>query len=384
MKITSVETFVLSNRRLLVKISTSAGVAGWGEATLENWVRPVDATVRQMAGYLVGQDPRRITHHWQVLARGGFYRGGPVILSALAGIDQALWDIKGRSLNAPIHELLGGAVRDSVRIYAHSNSGGEHTGDPDRAAMLASHGYTMVKVAAAKKARFTETQRYVEEFVEDIRDLRSRVGGDVDIAIDLHGRFSTALARHVLPLLEPFHPAFVEEPLRPEHSDQLGRITATTSIPIATGERLYSREEFLRVLPHGIAIVQPDLSHAGGITECFRIATLAESHDAQIAPHCPLGPVALAACLQLDAAVPNFHTQETVIEVHDPGAGLGLELLRDPTVLRPVAGRIPVLTGPGLGIEIDEEAVREAVVAGPLSAGADTWLYEDDGSFAEW
>lgn len=383
MKITAVETFVIDNRRVLVKISTDRGVSGWGEPTLETWARPIAAVVEQMAGALIGGDPRRITHHWQVLARGGFYRGGPVFHSALAGIDQALWDLKGRALGAPVHELLGGAVRSRMRIYAHTNAPGR-IGDPVRAAQLVAAGYTFVKVAPSAQTHFIETQAYLDRFVSDLTELREAIGPDIDFAVDLHGRFSIPMSRRAFPLIEHLSPAFLEEPLRPEHSAMIGEIVRSTSAPIATGERLYSRTEFRSVLEAGVAVVQPDLSHAGGITECFRIATQAEIYDAQIAPHCPLGPVALAACLQVDAVVPNFLAQECVIDPHIPDAGLGLELLANPEVLRPVGGYIPLLTGPGLGIDIDEDAVRSRVATGQLAPGAGTWLYEDDDSFAEW
>lgn len=384
MRITAVETFVLTNRRLLVKISTDAGITGWGEPTLEGWVRPAAATVEQMAEYLIGQDPRRITHHGQVLSRGGFYRGGAVVSSAIAGIDQALWDILGRSLNAPVHELLGGAVRDSVRLYAHANTDGR-SGDPVHARTLIDAGYTMLKVAPGFRTRFLETEEYTERFVEDLTEFRAAIGSSIDFGIDLHGRFSVAQSRRTLPMIERLNPAFVEEPLRPEHSALIGSIVASTSIPIATGERLYSRMEFRSVLESGVAIVQPDLAHAGGISECMRIASQAEIYDAQLAPHCPLGPVALAACLQVDLAVPNFLAQESVVDLHNPDAGLGLQLLLNPEVLKPVNGYVPRLTGPGMGIEINEDAVRAAVVvAGPLDGGVPVWFDLDDGSFLDW
>ncbi|WP_354510483.1 galactonate dehydratase [Oerskovia enterophila] len=366
-----------------MKITSSTGIAGWGEATLENWVVPVATTVEQMAGHLVGQDPRRITHHWQVLTRGGFYRGGPVLGSAVAGIDQALWDLSGHALGAPVHDLLGGATRDRVRIYAHANGLQDRTGNPERAQELVKHGYTMIKIAPDRRTRFIESAEYLDSFVADLTELRTTAGPDVDIAIDLHGRFSVAQSRRALRRIEHLTPCFVEEPLRPEHSALIGDIVRSTIVPIATGERLYHRTEFRPVLEAGVAIVQPDLSHAGGITEVMRIAAQAEVYDAQLAPHCPLGPIALAACLQVDLAVPNVLAQESVIEAHDPHARHGQELLSNPEVLQPVDGHIPRLTEPGLGITVDEDAVRRAVATGPLEAGSPTWTYLDT-SFAEW
>ena len=382
MRITDVETFVLGNRCVLVRVATDVGIVGWGEPTLETWARPVAAVVAQMAGYLIGTDPRRITHHVQVLARGGFYRGGPLMSSAVAGIEQALWDILGRSLDVPVHALLGGAVRDRIRIYAHANTPGR-TGDPTRARELVAAGYTMVKVAPDAQTRFIESDEYLRRLVEDLAELRAAIGPSADFAVDLHGRFSVAMSRRALGSIERLAPVFVEEPLRPEHTALIGSIVAGTAIPIATGERLYSRFEFRAALEAGVAIVQPDLSHANGIGECVRIAAQAEVYDAQIAPHCPLGPVAFAACLQVDAVVPNFFAQECVFDPHLPEAGRGLELVRNPEMFRPQDGSIPTPAGPGLGVEVDEDAVRAAVVSGALAPGSGTWLY-GDGSFAEW
>jgi galactonate dehydratase len=383
MKITGIDTFVLSNRRLLVRIESSTGQVGWGEATLENWVRPVAATVQQMAQSLIGQDPRRITRHWQTLTRGGFYRGGPVFGSAVSGIDVALWDLVGHALGAPIHDLLGGATRDRVRMYAHAGGRSGHTGDPARAVELIGHGYTMIKVAPDQQTAFLDTSESLTRFVADLTELRDAVGPGTDFAIDLHGRYSVPQSRRILQRIADLDPIFVEEPLRPEHSALIKEIVDVSGVPIATGERLYHRTEFRPVLEAGVAVVQPDLAHAGGITECFKIAAQAEIYDAQVAPHCPLGPVALAACLQIDLAVPNMLAQECVVELHNPAAGLGLELLTNPEVLALRDGHVDRLAGPGLGIEIDEDAVRSAVLDGPLPPGSPTWDYPD-GSFAEW
>jgi galactonate dehydratase len=381
MRITQIETFVLSNRRALVKISTDKGISGWGEPVLENWARTTVAAVERMSQYLIGGDPRQITRLWQVLTRGGFYRGGPILASAVAGLDQALWDIKGRALGAPVHEFLGGAVRDRVRVYTHANTSGR-TGDPVAARRLVAEGYTLLKVAPDGPRRFITSSGSIDRLLADLAEFREAIGPDVDFAIDLHGRFSVPESIRVIPLLEPLRPAFVEEPLRPEHSDRIGDIVRATRVPIATGERLYSRNEYRAVLEAGIAIAQPDLSHAGGITECFRIATGAEVYDVQIAPHCPLGPVALAACLQLDLAIPNFYAQEHTADLRAGSSG-DLAILANPEVLAVVDGHIGRLTGAGLGIEIDEDAVRAAVVTGPLEPGSPQWTQED-GGFAEW
>ncbi|MFD0631754.1 galactonate dehydratase [Catenulispora yoronensis] len=381
MKITAIETFVLSNRRALVKVSTDEGVSGWGEHTLENWARTVTAAVERMSEHLIGADPLAITRLWQNLARGGYYRGGPVLSSAVAGLDQALWDIKGRWLDVPVHELLGGPTRDHARAYAHANRDGR-TGDPELAKRHLAAGLDLLKVAPRGPVGFIETPARVDEIVEQLGELRQAVGGHVDLCIDLHGRFSVPMARRILPRLEPLGLAFAEEPLRPEHSDLIGDLVRCSPVPIATGERLYQRTEFRRILEAGVAVVQPDVSHAGGITEVFRIATQAEVYDAQVAPHCPLGPLALAASLQIAFAVPNFYAQELSFDPH-LGPSDDTRLMRDPSVLTPVEGRVRRLTGPGLGVEIDEDAVRAAVDTGPLGPGSPIWTH-GDGSFAEW
>jgi galactonate dehydratase len=381
MRITAVETFVLSNRHALVKVSTDEGVAGWGECTLENWVRTVTAAVDRMAEHLLGADPRGITRLWQAIARGGFYRGGPVLSSAVAGLDQALWDIKGRWLGVPVHELLGGPTRDAARIYAHANAP-DRTGSPQRARAHVDAGIDLIKVGPPDRIGFLEPVEQLERLIADLAALRAEVGNRVDIAVDLHGRFSLPLSRRLLPRLEALGIAFVEEPVRPEHSDLLGELVRCSPVPLATGERLYHRAEFRRVLEAGVAIAQPDVCHAGGITETFRIATQAEVYDAQLAPHCPLGPVALAASLQLAFAVPNFYAQEQSLDLH-LGPSPAVAVLRDPQALVAVDGCVPRLTGPGLGIEVDEDAVRAAMDTRPLAPGSPVWTHPD-GGFAEW
>ncbi len=382
MRITSVETFVLGERQVLVRIGTDEGLAGWGDATLEHRPGTVAAAVREMSGALVGQDPLPVTRHWQQLMRGGFYRGGAVLSSAVAGLDQALWDLRGRHLGVPVHVLLGGPVRDRVRMYAHAGAAGR-TGAPDRARALVASGYTLVKASIDGPVGFLAVPAQVARFTADLEALREAVGPEADFGIDLHGRVSVPHARRLAEAVAHTRPAFLEEPLRPEHSAQLGRVTAATTVPIATGERLFSREEFLPVLGAGIALAQPDLSHAGGITEVFRIATLAESFDVQIAPHSPVGPVALAACLQVDLAVPNVYAQEHLIDLSS-AASADLAVLRNPEVLVPVDGHVPRLVGPGLGVEVDEDHVRAHARDDLLvPAGNPTWRYPD-GGFAEW
>lgn len=379
MKVTRLETFRVPPRWLFLRLETDEGVVGWGEPVVEGRAESVEAAIGEMSDYLVGQDATRIEHHWQVLTKGGFYRGGPILSSAVAGIDQALWDIAGKSHGVPVHELLGGAVRDRVRMYSWVG-GDRPTLVAEQAARQMDSGMTAVKMNAAARLTPIDTSARTAEIIERAEAVRAVIGPERDLALDFHGRFSPAMSRRVLPLLEPVQPMFVEEPILPELSADLAAVAASTSVPLATGERLYSRWDFRDVLRSGIAVVQPDLSHAGGISEVRRIAAMAEAHGVLLAPHCPLGPIALAASLQVDLATPNFLIQETSLGIHyNVGTDL-LDYVVDTEVLRPVAGHIERLTAPGLGIEVDEAAVRQA---SSHRWRAPLW-YNSDGSWAEW
>jgi galactonate dehydratase len=382
MKITEVEVFQVPPRWLFVKISTDDGPAGWGEATLEGSSDIVRAAVAALAEQLVGRDPGPIEDHWQVLTKGGFYRGGPVLSSAVAGIDQALWDIAGKRLGVPVHVLLGGPVRNRVRVYGWV--GGDDPGEVAEAAQTqVDAGLTAVKMNASGRLGHLPTAAQTAGIVERTAAARAVLGPDRDLAIDFHGRVSAPAARRLLPLLEPFHPMFVEEPVLPGNNHAaLARLVAGTSTPIATGERLYSRWDFLPVLQAGVGIVQPDVAHAGGISELRRIAALAETFDAALAPHCPLGPIALAACLQVDFATPNLLIQEQSLSIHYNIGGDLYDFLTDASALAFRGGYVERTDAPGLGIEIDEDAVRAAdAVARPWRTPV--WRH-DDGSFAEW
>ena len=381
MLISRVETFAVAPRWLFVRIETDAGIVGWGEGSLEGNSDIVRAAIEQFAGYLVGRDPSRIEDHWQVLTKGGFYRGGAVLASAVSGIDQALWDIAGKSLGVPVHRLLGGAVRDRIRAYGWV--GGDdpnEVGDHIEAQMAV--GLTAVKMNASGKMSRIGSVRELDGVVNRVAAARAVLGPDCDVAVDFHGRFTLANARRVAPLLEEFHPFFLEEPVVPENSHLIGDFARSTTIPVATGERLYNRQDFLPVLQAGIAVAQPDLSHAGGISEVRRIAAMAEVFDVQLAPHCPLGPIALAACLQVGFATPNFLIQEQSIGIHYNTGAEVLDYVVDTEPLKFVEGNFELLTGPGLGITVDEGAVREADRLGN-SWRTPVWRHPD-GSFAEW
>ena len=372
MKITRLETIHVRPRWLLLRMHTDAGLTGWGEATLEGRSLTVETMVREMSRWLIGQDPRRIEHIWQHLHRGGFYRGGPVHCSALSGIDMALWDILGKLLGVPVHQLLGGRVRDRIRMYAWSDAGTADDYVKSVRDVRDGRGLTAFKYNATGMMRPLSTPAALHAAANRLAMLREASGNEVDIAADFHGRLTFPDAKRLVKLLEPHQPMFVEEPVLPGNDEDLREIAASTSIPIAAGERLFTRWQFQELLAtRAVRIVQPDLAHAGGISEVRRIAAMAESRDVLIAPHCPLSPVALAASLQIDATCPNFLIQEHVT--------LGETLLREPFVME--AGHIKVPEGPGLGVEIDESKLAAEQFDGVWDNPRFT---AEDGSFAEW
>jgi galactonate dehydratase len=380
-KITKLTLYPVPPRWLFLRVDTDEGLTGWGEPVVEGRAHTVAAAVEEFADYLVGQDPLRIEEHWNVLAKGGFYRGGPILSSALAGIDQALWDIAGKALGVPVSQLLGGAVRERVRVY--SWIGGDDPADAASAAReKVDAGFTAVKMNGSGPLRPLDTPAAAQAVADRVAAVREVLGPDRDVAVDFHGRMSLAMARRTLPLLEDSAPLFVEEPVVPEVSELIGQLAAATPIPIALGERLYSRWDFRRVLGSGVAVIQPDLSHAGGISEVRKIATMAEAFDVAVAPHCPLGPIALAASLQVGVVLPNLLIQEQSLGIHYNAGSDLLDYLLDASVFAYTDGYVPALSGPGLGIEIDAAEVERAAEAGHRWRNP-IWR-RDDGALAEW
>jgi galactonate dehydratase len=342
-KITRLETFLVKPRWLFLKVHTDAGVVGLGEPITEGRALTCRTAIDEIAPYLVGKDPRRVVHHWQAIYRHAFYRGGPILTSALSGIDQALWDIKGKLLGIPVYELLGGPTRDRVRVYARA-------GLPGLIKVKKEQGFTAFKCgpSKARPARFIETPAFVEKVAEAFAALREAGGKEVDIAIDFHGAISPATAKLLIKALEPHQPMFVEEPINCQETDVMAEIARGTHLPIATGERIFTKWGFREILEKkAAAVLQPDLCHAGGITEVRLIAGMAEAFYATIAPHNPLGPISLAAGVQIAASIPNFLCQEQV--------SLGEGYLKKPFTVR--EGYLDLPTGPGLGIELDENAM---------------------------
>lgn len=382
MKIIKHTLYQVPPRWLFLKIETDEGITGWGEPVIEGRASTVKGAVDELMEYLTGKDPLDIEDHWNVLYRGGFYRGGPILMSALAGIDQALWDIKGKFHNAPIHQLMGGRARNSIKIY--SWIGGDRPAEVGLAAKkIVDHGITAVKMNATEELQYIDTFKKIDEAVKRIEAVRNSVGPDVGIGIDFHGRVHKPMAKVLAKELEVYHPMFIEEPVLPENNETLREIARHVSIPIATGERMFSRWHFKQLLVDGyVDIIQPDVSHAGGITECKKIISMAEAFDVAAAPHCPLGPIALAACLQVDATCHNAFIQEQSLGIHyNQGSDL-LDYLKDKSVFEFNNGFVKIPDGPGLGITIDEDHVIKMAAEGHNWKNP-IWRH-GDGSVAEW
>jgi len=373
MKITKLETIYIKPRWLFLKMHTDEGIVGLGEPILEGKTQTVAAAVHEIGRYLIGKDPREIERNWQAIYRGAFYRGGPIICSALSGIEQAMWDITGKWLGQPVFRLLGGPTRDKVRVYGWF--GGTNVEEYVRSARVnADAGFTALKcgILPATGLRAIESPAVIDEAVRRFAEIRQAVGPNVDVGVDCHGRLSPAMAIRLARGLEPYQPMFLEEPILPENVDALVTVARATSVPIATGERLFTKYGFREVIEkQAAAVLQPDLSHAGGILEVKKIAAMAEAYYGTIAPHCPLGPIALAACIQLDACIPNFLVQEHVTR--------GEGYLKEPLVI--TNGYIELPTRPGLGIELDEEALADKLHDGSWESPL---LYTEDGAVADW
>ncbi len=379
MKIGRIEAFFVPPRWLFVRVESEDGAVGWGEASLEGHAEAVDGAFESLRDRFIGHDPRRIEDIWQVAYRGGFYRGGPVLMSALAGLEQALWDLKGKVVGLPAWEMLGGRVRDKIRAYAWI--GGDRPHEIGEAAKARrDQGFSAVKMNATAELDWMGTPKLFDEVIERVEAAQS---AGMDVGLDFHGRVHRPMAKQLAKAIEPLGLLFIEEPLLSENPEGLKQIAELTSTPIALGERLFSRWDFKPFFAMGaVDIIQPDLSHAGGILECRKIAAMAEAYDIAVAPHCPLGPLALASCLQLAACTPNVAIQEMSLGIHyNVGHDL-LSFVVDPEVLTPVDGFLPIPEKPGLGVTIDEAGVREA------HKDRHRWRNPvwrlPDGSFAEW
>lgn len=382
MKIVNYKLYKVPPRWLFLKIETNDGLFGWGEPIVEGKADTVEKCVEELMSLLIGKNPLRIEDHWNTLFRGNFYRGGPILMSAISGIDQALWDIKGKYFQAPVYELIGGKCRDKIRTY--SWVGGDK---PNRlieeVERVKNKGFTTIKMNATEELQIIDSFSKIEKIIHRVASLREKFGYSIDIALDFHGRVHKPMAKVLAKELEQFKPLFIEEPVIPENNEVLKYIANISNIPIATGERMYSRWDFKHLLSSGyIDIIQPDLSHAGGITECKKIASMAEAYDVALAPHCPLGPIALASCLQVDATAYNAFIQEQSLGIHYNVSNDLLDYLEDPSDLKYEDGFLMIPDKPGLGIEINEEMVKRKSLEGH-SWKNPVWRHED-GSVAEW
>ena len=383
MKITKLEVIKVKPRWMFLKMHTDAGIIGLGEPVLEGHCNSVEAVLREFEEYLIGKDPMMIEHHLQALYRGGFYRGGPLMMSAISGIEQAMWDIKGKYYGCPVYEMLGGKCRDKIRMYTHVKRAGV-PGEFSIEEMLKitqdrlDEGYTALKYSIIPPIKPIDNPENVKKHIDRFAAVREKIGMGVDLAIDFHGRVSPAMAVRLAEELKPYMPFFIEEPCLPENVDCMVNIARSTTIPIAAGERLFGKWEYRQFLEkQAISIVQPDICHCGGIFEGRKIATMSELYFGTIAPHNPLGPISLAACLQLDACTPNFLAQE------HPGnpdkSDLGVGYIKEPFVIK--NGYIDTPTKPGLGVELDEDALADKIYDGKWSTPR---LYHEDGSVADW
>jgi len=382
MKITNMELYTVPPRWLFLKIETDEGITGWGEPVIEGRAAAVKAAVEELKGYLIGKNPLHIEDHWQVMYRAGFYRGGPILMSAIAGVDQALWDIKGKYYNAPVYELLGGSCRDKLKVYCWI--GGDRPDDIQASAkMKYEEGYRAVKMNATEELHYIDNFQKIEAVVNRVAAIREALGYEMDIAVDFHGRVHKTMAKVLAKELEPLHPMFIEEPVLPQNNEALREIANHTSTPIAVGERMFSRWDFKNALTDGyVDIIQPDLSHAGGISECKKIISMAEAFDVSAAPHCPLGPIALAACVQIDVCTPNVFIQEQSLGIHyNQGSDL-LDYLSDTRVFEYDNGFIEIPKAPGLGIQVNEDKVKEMDAIGHDWKNPVWRNY--DGTVAEW
>jgi galactonate dehydratase len=384
MKITQITLYKVPPRWLFLEMETDEGITGWGEPVIEGRAHTVKAAVEEFIPFLQGKDPGNIEDLWQAMYRGGFYRGGPEVMSAIAGIDQALWDIKGKRLGVPVYELLGGKCRDTLRVY--NWIGGDRPSDVVAGAKkIYETGCTACKMNGTEEMHYIDSFSKIEEVCSRIAAVRDALGFKMAIGVDFHGRVHKTMAKILARELDQFRLMFIEEPVLSQNNEALREIVKHTSTPIATGERMFSRWDFRPLLIDGyVDIIQPDPSHAGGISEVKKIASMAEAFDVAVAPHCPLGPIALAACIQIDACTPNAVIQEQSLGIHyNQAEGVDLlDYLEDKSVFKFTDGCIQIPSGIGLGITVNKAKVIEAAKIGH------NWknpLWRNfDGTVAEW
>jgi galactonate dehydratase len=387
MKITRVSNLVVNaNMRnwIFVKVETDVdGLYGWGEATLEWKTKGVVGAIDDVSRLLIGEDPRRIEHLYQIMCRQYFWRVGIEGMTAISGIEQALWDIKGKWLDVPVYELLGGRVRDRVRVYTHLGGGQMksmyESSDPqefaERALAITAAGYTGLKFMAVPRTEPVEGMRSVRYAENVVRAVREAVGPDIDLMVDLHARTLPPMAIQYCHAFEPYGLLFFEEPCPTEDLEATAQVTRQSRIPIATGERLVGRNQFRELFERRAChIIQPDLSHCGGLWEARKIAAMAETYSMAVAPHNPNGPIATAAVLHFALATPNWLIQEAIAS----DVPWRNEVIVNP--IEVVNGYIAPPTRPGLGIDVDEQAAAKY----PFQPEAMQRYFHPDGAVADW
>lgn len=383
MKITKLQTWLVRPRWAFIEISTDAGISGWGEPVLEGRAATVCECIHEMEPYLIGADPMKIEDLWTVLFRGGFYRGGGILMSAISRHRSGPVGYQGQILQCAGLAADGRQLPcDKMRVY--SWVGGDRPADVGRAALeKKQQGFTAIKMNGTDELQFLDSYAKIDALLERVASVRESCGKDFGIAIDFHGRVHKPMAKIVAKKLEEFDPMFIEEPVLCDNMEYFPEIAAACNIPIATGERLFTKYDFKHLLAiGGVDIVQPDLSHAGGLTECKKIAAMAEAHDVALAPHCPLGPVALASCLNLDATCYNAAIQEQSIGIHYNEGRSVLDYALNPEDFKFVNGFVSLPQKPGLGVEVNKALVEEEGQT-PHSWKNPVWRHED-GSVAEW
>ncbi|WP_049903345.1 galactonate dehydratase [Halococcus agarilyticus] len=390
MNVSDYELYYVPPGWTFLKLVTSDGTVGWGEATLSSYPSAVEGAVRDLLERTVLDiDTGSVRDIWEAMYRGSFYRGGPVLMTAIAGIDQALWDIKGKQCDLPVYELLGGAVRESIPAYqwVHGKNPRSPRGaDPESlaedAAEQVAAGFSTLKLMPLEDTGHVVSADDVRRAVERLDAVREAVGPSVDVALDFHGRVSAPAAKRLVDRMDAYDPLFVEEPVLPEHTERLPEIAAATTTPIAVGERIHSREGFSRAFDGGgVDVAQPDLSHVGGITEAVRIAELADARDVALAPHCPLGPIALASSLHVDAVSRNATVQEQVIHKERLRDVDAFDYVANPGALGVTDGAFDLPEASGLGVELDEEVLCERARENPTESSP--VFRRSDGSVGE-
>lgn len=381
MKITDYRLYKVKPRWLFLKLLTDEGFYGWGELISGAKTKTVEAALKEMFEKISGKDPSSIEDLWQLMYKS-FYRGGPILMTVISGIEMALWDIKGHFLNVPVYELLGGKARQKIQVY----SGVVEETDSDCAAAAVDRmrkGFRAIKLGPTNEYHYIDSYRKIERLVNRFAAIREAVGNDLEIAVDFHGRVHKGMSKLLIHELEPFHPMFIEEPLLPEHNELLKDLKLSTSIPIATGERLKTRWEFKHIITSGaVDIIQPDLSMTGGIFETRKICAMAEAFDIAVAPHAPYGPINLASTFQLDACTPNVVIQEQSTGYIKNLAGNLEDYVKNKEIFDFKDGYVDIPTGPGIGIEMNEEILEKKSLTD--LGWSNPSLRNEDGTITNW